>query len=70
MEDTLCGCVQKGPLLEIFAAQSFNERQQLIINKLLDGFEGKLTSSKWLNWLSVRKTQRCVTFRILWNAAS
>ena len=24
-----------------------NERQKRIINKLLDGFEGKLTSSKW-----------------------
>lgn len=24
-----------------------NERQQLMLNKLLDGFEGKLTSSKW-----------------------
>jgi Fic family protein len=25
----------------------FNERQRLMINKLLDGFEGKLKSSKW-----------------------
>ena len=24
-----------------------NERQRMIANKLLDGFEGKLTSSKW-----------------------
>ena len=24
-----------------------NERQRLIINKLFDGFEGKLQSSKW-----------------------
>jgi Fic family protein len=24
-----------------------NERQRLVINKLLEGFEGKLTSSKW-----------------------
>ncbi|MNY49953.1 hypothetical protein D3C86_1854240 [compost metagenome] len=28
-------------------AQTFNERQRLMLNKLLDGFEGKLTSSKW-----------------------
>ncbi|MEA5402987.1 Fic family protein [Arcicella sp. DC2W] len=26
---------------------SFNERQQLLLNKLMDNFEGKLTSSKW-----------------------
>jgi Fic family protein len=24
-----------------------NERQRLMINKLLEGFEGRLTSSKW-----------------------
>ncbi len=27
--------------------ESFNERQRAIINRLLDGFEGKLNSSKW-----------------------
>ncbi|HVY53517.1 MAG TPA: Fic family protein [Gammaproteobacteria bacterium] len=27
--------------------EPFNERQQAIINRLLDGFEGKLNSSKW-----------------------
>ena len=26
-----------------------NERQRLLLNRLLDGFEGKLTSSKWAN---------------------
>ena len=25
----------------------YNERQRMMINRLLDGFEGKLTSSKW-----------------------
>ncbi|PWU21628.1 MAG: DUF4172 domain-containing protein [Verrucomicrobia bacterium] len=29
------------------AGESFNDRQRKIINRLLDGFEGKLTSSKW-----------------------
>lgn len=29
------------------AAASLNERQRLILNKLIDGFDGKLTSSKW-----------------------
>ena len=27
--------------------QPLNERQQRVLNRLLDGFEGKLTSSKW-----------------------
>jgi len=29
------------------AGESFNERQRKVINRLLDGFAGKLTSSKW-----------------------
>lgn len=29
------------------AAAFLNNRQRLLVNKLLDGFEGKLTSSKW-----------------------
>jgi Fic family protein len=28
-------------------ALSLNERQVKVLNKLLDGFDGKLTSSKW-----------------------
>ena len=30
-----------------FAGTEFNERQRSMINRLLNGFEGKLTSSKW-----------------------
>jgi Fic family protein len=29
------------------AHASLNDRQRMMINRLLDGFEGKLTSSKW-----------------------
>jgi Fic family protein len=29
------------------SASPFNERQSKLVNRLLDGFEGKLTSSKW-----------------------
>jgi len=29
------------------AGESFNDRQRKVINRMLDGFEGKLTSSKW-----------------------
>jgi len=44
---TLDVIVQKAQFWEVFAAVSFNDRQWKIINYLLDGFEGKLTSSKW-----------------------
>lgn len=28
-------------------SQTFNDRQRMMLNRLVDGFEGKLTSSKW-----------------------
>ncbi|MEO8412158.1 MAG: hypothetical protein ABI472_00800 [Ginsengibacter sp.] len=32
---------------EKHASTSLNERQKMMLNKLLDSFDGKLTSSKW-----------------------
>ncbi len=46
-EATLTGVLRKARFWEFHAGESFNERQQKIVNRLLDGFEGKLTSSKW-----------------------
>jgi Fic family protein len=37
----------KARFWESIGASPLNERQRLILNKMLDGFEGKLTSSKW-----------------------
>jgi Fic family protein len=37
----------KGKFWQIHASTLINERQKKLINKLLDGFDGKLTSSKW-----------------------
>ena len=46
-EETLEGVLQKARFWEKNATTIFNERQQLMLNKLLDGFEGKLNTSKW-----------------------
>jgi Fic family protein len=46
-ENTLSGVFQKARFWESHPAGSINQRQKIIINKLFDGFEGKLTSSKW-----------------------
>lgn len=46
-DDTLAAVIRKARFWENPAAQSINERQRLMLNKLLDGFHGKLTSSKW-----------------------
>ena len=45
--DTLKAVLEKARFWQRFAAESLNERQIKVLNKLLDGFEGKLTSSKW-----------------------
>jgi Fic family protein len=46
-EKTLGSVLIKARFWRLHAGESLNERQQLIINRLLDHFEGKLTSSKW-----------------------
>jgi len=37
----------KGDFWNRYSKTSINERQKKLINRLLDGFDGKLTSSKW-----------------------
>lgn len=46
-EDTLASVFKKARFWEDNASKQFNDRQRLILNRLMDGFEGKLTSSKW-----------------------
>jgi Fic family protein len=46
-ENTLSGVLRKARFWEAIKDQSLNERQRKVINRLLDGLEGKLTSSKW-----------------------
>ncbi|MDQ7049840.1 MAG: Fic family protein [Enterobacterales bacterium] len=43
-----------------YAKQPLNERQIKILNKLLDGFEGKLTSS---NWAKIAKCSQDTAYR-------
>lgn len=46
-DQTLAQVLKKARFWEKHATTILNERQQLMLNKLLDGFEGKLNSSKW-----------------------
>ncbi len=46
-ETILSAVLNKARFWERFATTVFNERQRNIVNRLLNGFEGKLTSSKW-----------------------
>lgn len=46
-ETILASVFRKARFWEANPATGFNERQRKIIDRLLNGFEGKLTSSKW-----------------------
>jgi Fic family protein len=46
-QETLASILSKSHFWERFAKETLNERQIKILNKLLDGFVGKLTTSKW-----------------------
>ncbi len=45
--NTLSGVLRKAKYWELFKTKNLNERQILLLNKVLDGFEGKLTTAKW-----------------------
>jgi len=46
-ETTLAAVLEKARFWDKFSETGFNDRQRRIVNQLLNGFEGKLTSSKW-----------------------
>jgi Fic family protein len=46
-ETILATVLKKARFWETHTGEQFNERQRKVLNRLLDGFEGKLTSSKW-----------------------
>jgi Fic family protein len=46
-QETLGAVLEKARFWERFATEALNERQIKVLNRLLGGFEGKLTTSKW-----------------------
>ena len=46
-ETILASVMRKARFWEALADQPLNERQRKVLNRLLDGFEGKLTNAKW-----------------------
>jgi Fic family protein len=46
-ETTLAEIMRKAKFWERFAQAGFNARQIKVLNRMLDGFDGKMTSSKW-----------------------
>jgi len=46
-QETLGSVLHKARFWDTYRGQLLNERQVKVLNRLLDGFEGKLTTSKW-----------------------
>lgn len=46
-DKTLSGVLSKARFWEKHRTTVLNDRQRLMLNKVMDGFDGKLTSSKW-----------------------
>jgi Fic family protein len=59
-EETLGGVLSKARFWHRFAKESLNARQVKVLNLLLDGFEGKLTTSKWAK---LTKTSQDTAYR-------
>ena len=52
-KDTMQKVLQKGEFWKRHENTSLNERQRIMLNKMLDGFEGKL---KWAKWAKITKS--------------
>jgi len=61
-EETLRAVVEKAHFWERIKDISLNDRQRKVLNRLLDGFEGKLNLSKWA---SLTKTSKATAGRDL-----
>jgi Fic family protein len=46
-DETVENVLQKARFWQRYAGESLNERQIKVLNRLLDGFGGKLTTTKW-----------------------
>ena len=46
-EDSLFDVLKKADFWKTHPKESFNERQRTMLNRIFEGFEGKLTTSKW-----------------------
>ena len=59
-DELVAQVLSKAQFWQTHADKTFNERQRLVINRVLDGFEGKLTAKKWsvLAKVSIATAQR------------
>jgi Fic family protein len=59
-ETAYASVLKKADFWQRYAREPFNERQRAVLNRYMDGFEGKLTAKKWalLTRVSIPTAQR------------
>ncbi len=60
-QEVLGTALGKARFWECFAKEALNERQIKVLNRFLDGFEGKLTTSKWAKIAKYSRARLTVT---------
>ena len=75
-DNTLSKVLEKTHFWNSHVSVHFNERQRSMINEMLDGFEGKVTTSKWANIIkysrdsALRDIQDLINKNIIYKDAS
>ena len=57
----LADVLDKAPFWQRWASTPLNERQTLVLNRVLDGMEGKLTNAKWASIAECSPDTACAT---------
>jgi Fic family protein len=65
-DKTLSNVLNKVKFWEKHSVTELNERQKRMLNKLWDGFDGKLNTSKWAKINNAHRIPLCVIYRICW----
>lgn len=68
-QTTLAAVLTRARFCEGIAEVAINERQRLVRNRLLGGFEGKLRHPNTRDWPGVPRTRRCATSCLSWTMA-
>jgi Fic family protein len=55
--------LRKADFWQRYGGESFTDRQEIVLNRFLDGFEGKLTARKWaaIGKCSIASAQRDIS---------
>ena len=66
---TLDAVLAKAHFLATLCQHAIQPRHITLLNRLLDGFDGKLTTRRWASMANCSQTPRCATSTNWWHGA-